>query len=105
MGKEFQPPHQTFLNLALYVNLIVGAAFWGLGADLMGRRLAFNLTLLVASVFGIAAGGGLNFTATASLVSRISGLGTGGNLPVDGAIFLEFVPGTHQYLLTMYALH
>ena len=32
------------------------------------------------------------------------GLGTGGNLPVDGALFLEFVPGTHQYLLTMYTL-
>jgi hypothetical protein len=67
----------------------------------MGRRLAFNLTLLIAAVFGIAAGGGPNFVGTASMVACI-GLGTGGNLPVDGAIFLEFIPGTHQYLLTMY---
>ena len=66
----------------------------------MGRQLAFNLTLFIAAVFGTAAGGGLNFTATAAMIAGI-GLGTGGNLPVDGAIFLEFVPGTHQYLLTM----
>lgn len=67
----------------------------------MGRQLAFNLTLFIAAVFGTAAGGGPNFTGTAAMVACI-GLGTGGNLPVDGAIFLEFVPGTHQYLLTMY---
>jgi MFS family permease len=38
------------------VGLCVGASFWGIGSDIMGRRLAFNLTLLIASVFGIAAG-------------------------------------------------
>jgi MFS family permease len=101
VGKEFNPTHQTFLTLALYIGLILGAAFWGVGADLMGRQLAFNLTLFIAALFGTAAGGGPNFTGTAAMVACI-GLGTGGNLPVDGAIFLEFVPGTHQYLLTMY---
>lgn len=28
----------------------------------------------------------------------------GGNLPVDSAIFLEFLPGTHQYLLTVLSI-
>ncbi|KAG8692222.1 hypothetical protein FRC11_003768, partial [Ceratobasidium sp. 423] len=28
----------------------------------------------------------------------------GGNLPVDSAIFLEFLPGTHQYLLTILSI-
>ncbi|KAG8730092.1 hypothetical protein FRC12_020507, partial [Ceratobasidium sp. 428] len=27
--------------------------------------------------------------------------GVGGNLPVDGALFLEFIPGSHQWLLTL----
>ena len=103
VGKEFQPTHQTFLTLALYLGLIFGAAFWGIGADLMGRQLAFNLTLFIAAVFGTAAGGGPNFTGTAALVAGIR-IGTGGNLPVDGAIFLEFVPGRNQYLLIMYSL-
>lgn len=26
---------------------------------------------------------------------------TGGNLPVDGMLFLEFIPGANQYLLTL----
>ena len=101
VGKEFNPAHETFLTLAVYTGLIVGASFWGIGADLMGRQLAFNLTLFIASVFGTAAGGGPNFVGTAAMIACV-GLGTGGNLPVDGAIFLEFVPGRHQYLLTMY---
>jgi len=100
VGKEFNPPHQTFLTLALYVGLIFGASFWGVTADIIGRRLAFNLTLFIAALFGTAAGGGPNFVGVASMVACI-GLGTGGNLPVDGPIFLEFVPGTHQYLLTI----
>jgi MFS family permease len=29
----------------------------------------------------------------------------GGNLPVDSAIFLEFLPGTHQYLLTVLSIN
>lgn len=28
------------------------------------------------------------------------GVGAGGNLPVDGTMFLEFIPGNKQYLLT-----
>jgi MFS family permease len=31
-------------------------------------------------------------------------VGVGGNLPVDSAIFLEFLPGTHQYLLTVLSI-
>jgi MFS family permease len=32
------------------------------------------------------------------------GFGVGGNLPVDGALFLEFLPGKDQYLLTLLSL-
>jgi hypothetical protein len=28
-------------------------------------------------------------------------VGVGGNLPVDSAVFLEFLPASHQYLLTV----
>ena len=28
----------------------------------------------------------------------------GGNLPVDSAVFLEFLPGSHQYLLTVLSI-
>ncbi|KAJ9620738.1 uncharacterized protein PV06_03357 [Exophiala oligosperma] len=100
---EFTPKHSAFLSLALIAGLVVGASFWGLGADLIGRRLAFNLTLLIAGVFGTAAGAAPNFVGCAVLVS-LCGFGVGGNLPVDSAVFLEFLPGTHQYLLEILAV-
>ncbi|QRW04022.1 major facilitator superfamily transporter [Ceratobasidium sp. AG-Ba] len=83
ISREMQPPHIAFATLALYVGLIVGATTWGVLADIIGRRLSWNITLFLSGVFGIAAGGRTIF------------------LPVDGALFLEFIPGSHQWLLTL----
>ncbi|ODH47320.1 hypothetical protein GX48_06606 [Paracoccidioides brasiliensis] len=47
-----------FTTCSLFVGLCVGAIFWGTASDVIGRRLAFNLTLLLTSVFGLAAAGG-----------------------------------------------
>jgi len=69
-------------------------------ADFIGRRPAFNITLLISSMSGLIGAGSPNFVAIATFCAGL-GLGTGGNQPVDSAIFLEFVPATHQYLLTM----
>ncbi|KAH6702104.1 hypothetical protein BKA61DRAFT_681369 [Leptodontidium sp. MPI-SDFR-AT-0119] len=64
----------SYTSVAYYVGLIVGAFFWRISADFI--RLAFSC---IWSVIGTAAGG---------------------NVPVDSLIFLEFVPGSHQWLLT-----
>ncbi|KAK7680855.1 MFS sugar transporter [Cerrena zonata] len=93
----------SFLSLALNIGLFVGAVFWGLGCDIWGRRWSFNITLLIAGVFGLAAGGSNSFLTLASLLA-VMGVGVGGNLPVDSAVFLDFVPGTHQYLLTILSI-
>ncbi|KAJ7601095.1 MFS general substrate transporter [Mycena floridula] len=92
-----------FLALAVNVGLLCGAVFWSAGCDIWGRRWSFNLTLLIAGVFGLAAGGSPNFITLASLLAVV-GLGVGGNMPVDSAVFLDLVPGTHQYLLTVMAI-
>jgi MFS family permease len=63
------------------------------------RRLAWNSTLVIAGIFGIAAGAAPNYVGFCSLIACI-GFGAGGNLPVDGTMFLEFLPGNKQYLLT-----
>nr|AGL07731.1 hypothetical protein [Lentinula edodes]AGL08113.1 hypothetical protein [Lentinula edodes] len=89
-----------FLSLAANIGLFVGAVIWSFGCDIWGRRWSFNLTLLIAGVFGLAAGGSQNFVTLASLIATL-GVGVGGNLPVDSAVFLDLVPGTHQYLLTV----
>lgn len=38
------------------------------------------------------------------IVAAFWSFGVGGNLPVDSAIFLEFLPGSHQYLLTVLSI-
>ncbi|KAF5338796.1 hypothetical protein D9758_012055 [Tetrapyrgos nigripes] len=92
-----------FLSLAANIGLFVGALFWALGCDIWGRRWSFNLTLLITGIFGLAAGGSNSFITLASLVA-VLGVGVGGNMPVDSAVFLDFVPSTHQYLLTVMAV-
>jgi MFS family permease len=77
--------------------------FWGVGADIWGRKISFNLTLFITGVFGIAAGGAPNFITLTALTAVFS-VGVGGNLPVDSAVFLEFVPVSHQYLLTVLSI-
>lgn len=74
--------------------------FWGFGCDVFGRRWAFNATLGITAVFGMIAAGSPNFAAIGTFAALWS-FGVGGNLPVDSAVFLEFLPGSHQYLLTI----
>ncbi|KAF8267332.1 MFS general substrate transporter [Lactarius quietus] len=82
-----------FLKLGQNIGLLVGAVFWGIGSDVWGRKLAFNLTLFITGVFAVSAGASPNSIALCSLALC--------NLPVDSAVFLEFIPASHQYLLTV----
>ncbi|EMD35186.1 major facilitator superfamily protein [Gelatoporia subvermispora B] len=99
---EFQF-NSPFLSLALNAGLLAGAIFWAFGCDIWGRRWSFNLSLLIAGAFGLAAGGTQNFVALACLFAVV-GFGVGGNMPVDSAVFLDFVPGSYQYLLTILSI-
>lgn len=89
-----------YTTLALFVGLCCGAVFWGTASDIIGRRLAFNMTLLITAVFGLAVGGAQSWIAACGLYAAL-GAGVGGNLPVDGALFLEFLPFSSGNLLTM----
>lgn len=64
------------------------------------RRLAWNCTLLVGGIFGLVAGAAPNFTVFCVFIALL-GFGVGGNLPVDGTMFIEFLPGAKQWLLTL----
>jgi MFS family permease len=46
-----------FATCSLFVGLIIGASFWGIASDAIGRRPAFNMTLCICGTFGLAAGG------------------------------------------------
>ncbi|EPT05379.1 hypothetical protein FOMPIDRAFT_84350 [Fomitopsis schrenkii] len=97
---HFQSP---YLKLAQSLGQLVGCTFWGIASDVWGRRWCFNLTLLITGVFSITAGASTNKVALCGMVAAWS-VGVGGNLPVDSAVFLEFTPATHQYLLTVLSI-
>ncbi|KIX08884.1 uncharacterized protein Z518_03541 [Rhinocladiella mackenziei CBS 650.93] len=97
---EFVVKRIAFLTVGKYVGLVLGSSLWPITADYIGRKPAFNITLGLSSVAGLIAAGSPNFTAITTLCA-IVGLATGGNQPVDSAIFLELIPASHQYLLTM----
>lgn len=100
---EFKPTRPPFLTLSQNIGLLFGAVFWGFGCDIFGRRWAFNLTIGITAVFGMVAAGSPNFAAV-GVFAALWSVGVGGNLPVDSAIFLEFLPGSHQYLLTVLSI-
>nr|OQO28038.1 hypothetical protein B0A51_02839 [Rachicladosporium sp. CCFEE 5018] len=89
----------TTSSVAYYVGMIVGASFWGISSDFIGRKPAFNMTILIGGVFAAAVAGLDNFAGFCVLWFLI-GTAAGGNVPVDSLLFLEFIPGSHQYLLT-----
>lgn len=97
---EFKVDRPPLLTLSQNIGLLVGAMFWGFGCDVFGRKWGFNLTLLFTAVFGLISAGSPTFAAVC-VFDAFWSFGVGGNLPVDSAIFLEFLPGSHQYLLVI----
>lgn len=89
-----------YLILAQNLGLLVGAAFWSISSDIIGRKWAFNLTFLITGIWAIIAGSSPNFIALCCFEAFWS-FGVGGNLPVDSAIFLEALPTSYQWLLTV----
>lgn len=99
---EFQPSFTNGMTIAVYVGMLVGALFWGLSADVIGRKFAFNVSLMISGVFAIVAGAAPNWIVLGLFIS-LTAFGSGGNLVLDTAVFLEFLPSKHQWLLTLMA--
>lgn len=71
--------------------MAVGAFCWGTVGDVLGRRRAFTVTLLIFSLLTVL--GALSPTFWFLLATRfLAGIGLGGCVPVDYAIVAEFTP-------------
>lgn len=68
----------------------------------MGRRTAFNVSLFLCSVSVLVAGAMPNWPALGLWIALI-GFAAGGNLVLDTTVFLEFLPGRKQWVLTLMA--
>lgn len=87
---------------AIYAGLLIGAVFWGFGADLIGRKIAFNSSLILSAIFAILCGTMGNY-GTYCLFVALSAAASGGNLVLDTTVFLEFLPSAQQWLVTFMA--
>lgn len=90
------------LTIAVYVGMLVGAVFWGLSADIVGRRHAFNISLFICSTSAIVAGAMPNWASLGFFIALV-GFGAGGNLILDTTVFLEYLPSNKQWVLTFFA--
>ncbi|KAL9609857.1 MAG: hypothetical protein Q9167_005401 [Letrouitia subvulpina] len=81
LTSEFGPSvtHVRYTTCSLFIGLCIGASFWGVASDVIGRRLAFNSTLFLAGVFGLSVGGGNSWIGTCGLYASL-GVGVGGNV-------------------------
>jgi MFS family permease len=85
-----------------YAGLIVGSIIFGFGADLIGRKLAFNSSLLLTASFGFFTGGTSSY-AMYCIFMFLSTVAAGGNIATDVAVFMEFLPSKYQYMNTAMA--
>ncbi|VUC23513.1 unnamed protein product [Clonostachys rosea] len=99
---EFRPSFAYALNVSVYTGMLIGVLFWGLGADVIGRRFAFNVSIFCSSIFAIVAGAAPNWIVLATFVG-LAAFFAGGNLVLDTTVFLEFLPGNKQWLITLMA--
>lgn len=101
--KEFgSHGYKNALTIAVYVGMLTGALFWGFGADVIGRKYAFNVSLFICSVACIVAGAMPNWPSLAFFIALLA-FGGGGNLVLDTTVFLEYLPGKHQWVVTFMA--
>ncbi|KAI1428829.1 MFS general substrate transporter [Xylaria sp. FL1777] len=91
------------ISVSFSAGLTAGALFWGVVADIIGRRWAFNLTVLISSAFGLGLGASGNYT-TFLVLAAFVGFGVGGNIPIDTTIMLEFIPQNKRFLLAVLSI-
>ncbi|KAL2149779.1 hypothetical protein VTH82DRAFT_8431 [Thermothelomyces myriococcoides] len=94
--------YETALTVAVYVGMFAGSLFWGFGADIIGRRHAFNYSLIICCIATIVAGAMPNWPSLGFFISLL-GFGAGGNLVLDTTVFLEYLPGDKQWAVTLMA--
>lgn len=99
---EFNPTYKGALTMAIYSGMLVGALFWGLGADIIGRKIAFNVSLFICSIFAIVAGAAPSWESLSFFIALV-GFGGGGNLILDTTVFLEYLPSDKQWVVTFLA--
>src|ERR1019366_5689800 len=95
--------HISFVNAGLlisagYVGQFFGALIFGYLAERYGRKPAWIASTLIFSLFALAAA--LSWSFNSLLLARVlGGIGLGGEVPIAGALFNEYVRSKHRGLV------
>ncbi|CAG8928788.1 unnamed protein product [Penicillium salamii] len=81
--------------------LAIGAFGFGVLTDIIGRKWAFQITCLIASVFGMLLAACKDNYGAICGIYFLSSIGLGGNVPIDATIALEFLPQNRRYLVAL----
>eukprot|EP00931_Biecheleriopsis_adriatica_P104246 TRINITY_DN78933_c0_g1_i1.p1 TRINITY_DN78933_c0_g1~~TRINITY_DN78933_c0_g1_i1.p1 ORF type:complete len:488 (-),score=54.98 TRINITY_DN78933_c0_g1_i1:99-1562(-) len=109
LGKTWDLDKMTLSMASLFSNLgiMCGALVFGVLSDCVGRRLAFLASVSLTFGCGLASACAPAFWVFVLLRFGV-GCGLGGNLAVDYAMFLEFVPSKNRdcamMLMTMWGV-
>lgn len=97
LSKEWglAPGQAAWIGTANLIGMAVGAFVWGSIADVIGRKTAFTLTLLIFSLFTVL-GAFSNDMVLFCVFRFVAGFGLGGCIPVDYALVGEFTPRKHR---------
>lgn len=76
--KQWDVTYPSMITAALYTGSLIGALSCGLAADLIGRKLIWQLSLFVVTIFTLVAAASPNFTALAIFIG-LQTIGAGGN--------------------------
>jgi MFS family permease len=91
--------YPTALTISVYVGMVLGSVVFGMMSDVIGRRLAFNLSLFICAIATLVSGAMPSWPSLAFFMSII-GFGAAGGIVMDTTIFLEFLPRKHRWVLT-----
>lgn len=86
----------ALVGTILMIGFLVGAYIWGYTSDKYGRLFSFRKTLLLAAVAAIGAALSVDL-AMLLIFCFIAGIGIGGDIPVDGSVFIEFCPAADRW--------
>ncbi|KAI4113905.1 MAG: hypothetical protein LQ345_005211 [Seirophora villosa] len=99
----FSTPALGNIFSSFNAGLCAGAFVWGVLVDIIGRQYAFNMTVLITSIFGLCLGAPSNYDGILVLTAFV-GFGVGGNIPIDTTITLEFLPQNRRFLLALLSI-
>ena len=78
-----------------YLGMFVGALFFGMISDKIGRKRALILTILIYSIFTGLCGVATDFFSLI-IIRTIAGFGLGGALPIPGIYVSEYPPARYR---------